>query len=242
MRKYIYTMLVLLGGATQALQGQNSNSFGIRLGSFDTYVNNTKSSNGGYTRISGGLRMELVKDWAVGESGFWRGRLALNLGRERNPLNVNTYSNNRAVTGAGLTIGRGRRIDLAPFAFSYGGEGGVSYTPLNRLRTVNYSTSPLNNNQDIRINNQANAEVFGGMFLQLEWNVTRGIWIGVEQRFRCSILYGREVEEETYISTPIAGGAPTTTTSKTISNRISFAHPFEVPTTLFSLTFRPGGK
>ena len=240
MRPFILGILVLLGGATSTLQAQDGNSFGIRLGYFNPKFASTKTQVGSSSDFSGGLSIQLVKDWAREGQSFWRGRLGLGLSTLKSPLSSpdNFYSSNSVSTYLGL--GRGRRIELAPFALSYGGEFGIGVRPYNQAKNYYSYSDPLSSYESTNINGNPSASLYGGIFLQLDWNIHRNIWIGIEQRLTASVNYYQETYRSEFSSTQ--NGITTTTRETSKSTSWSFGSPFYFPSPLFSLTFRPGGN
>lgn len=240
MRPLILGILVLLGGATSTLQAQDGNSFGIRLGYFNPQFASTKTQSGSSSDFQGGLGIQLVKDWAREGQSFWRGRLGLGLSTSRSPLGNpdNFNSSNSVSTYVGL--GRGRRIELAPFALSYGGEFGIGVRPYSQAKNYAVYSEPTFRTESTSIVRQPNASLNAGIFLQLDWNITRNIWLGIEQRLIASVNYNREAYETVYSITQNGNTITNRETRK--SNAWSFGSPFYFPAPLFSLTFRPGGN
>lgn len=239
MRQFVFMMLVLLGGATSSLQAQNS--WGIRVGSFDPTFTFQKDTNSNYSRFDGNLSAQVVRDWAKGDAGFWRGRLGLSLYAAADPLGNQSYYNRSSQLYTSVSLGRGHRIDLAPFAFSFGGEVGIGFSPYTRRKSYNVSNLPGLTTELTQISRNFQGSLGAGMFLQLDWNIHRNIWIGVEQRFLASVVYRTGKLTRTTNSTP-DGGSTTTTTEINTQKSFGFAHPFQIPSPLFSVTFRPGGN
>lgn len=240
MRSLLLGILVLLGGATSTLQAQDGNSFGIRLGYFNPQFTSTKTQVSSSSDFSGGLGIQLVKDWAREGQNFWRGRLGLGLSTSRSPLsNPNNFNSNNSISTY-VGIGRGRRIELAPFALSYGGEFGIGVRPYSQSKSYAAYSESAFSTESTTTYNQPNASLNAGIFLQLDWNITRNIWFGIEQRLMASVNYGREVYAYEYSITQ--NGNTTTTRETRKSTAWSFGSPFYFPSPLFSLTFRPGGN
>jgi hypothetical protein len=239
MRNYLIVLLLLLGSVTNSLQGQNNNSFGLRFGNFNAGISSGASSDS-ENSVQGGLALELVRDWATGTAGFWRGRLGLNFGIGSESVGPGTRTTLGA--GAAIGIGRGHRVDLGPFAFSYGGGGALGFYPINQSRSAYISSDGTTNYEQITESNYSSVGLSGDVFLQLEWNIHRNIWIGIENRFVCSARYNRNASTYTNLTTPVAGGAGLVTETTSSTSWVSFSHPFGMPSPLFSLTFRPGGN
>lgn len=241
MRKYIVLMLVLLGGTTTIVHGQNDNSLGIRVGTFNPTFVSTKDDNGATSRFGGDLSLQLVRDWATGEAGFWRGRVGLSLAASRNPLgNEDNYSRSSSL-GASIFVGRGRRIDLAPFSLSYGGEVGLGVVPHDLAQSFDRNTLGGTTSESSNSIRNVQGRIGAGVFLQLDWNIHRNIWIGMEQRFIASVVYSSTTQTTTFTTTP-TGGSASTNTTETKQSEWNFSQPFQIPFPLLSITFRPGGK
>lgn len=241
MRKYIAMMLVLLGGTTTFLHGQNDNSFGIRIGTFNPTFATTKDDGDASSRFAGDLRVQLVRDWATGEAGFWRGRVGLSLAASRNPLGVEDAYSRTSYLGASIFVGRGRQIDLAPFSLSYGGEVGLGVVPHDLGESYFRSFSGGTTYESTTAIRNVQGRVSAGVFLQLDWNIHRNIWIGMEQRFIASAVCSSWTQTNTFTTTP-TGGSASTNTTETQQSEWNFLQPFQIPYPLLSITFRPGGK
>jgi hypothetical protein len=240
MRPFILGILVLLGGATSTLQAQDGNSFGIRLGSFDPSFSSYRTQNGTSRSFAAGMNVQVVKDWAREGQGFWRGRLGLGFSASKSPLsNPNAYTTNNAFSTS-IWLGRGRRIEFAPFALSYGGEFGIGMQPYNQSKSYFAYGDAFSSYETSSTIQQPSASLNAGVFLQLDWNIHRNIWIGIEQRLYASVNYSQESYESVYAITQ--NGGTTTTVENRNTNSWSFGNPFYIPTPLFSLTFRPGGN
>jgi hypothetical protein len=242
MYKLLFVMSMLLGSVTQVLQAQNTPSFGLRLGNFNSQYWRQQSEGQGPTRLDGGLGAQLVRDWARGESGFIRGRLGLSLNATKETfVGTPNYANELAF-GASVALGRGRTVKLGSFAFHFGGEGELGVAPYSQRYAYSVSPNSAALRESFQTVAQQSLRASAGAFLQLDWNIHRNIWIGVEQRSLFSLAFVREKQREDFSSTPLSGGTTTTLIEESTSNYLAFSHPFDFPTPMFSITFRPGGK
>ena len=234
--KIILTSLLLVLASVPAL-AQQSNSLGFRLGSF-----NTGLSFEGDDGVNFGLSGQVVKDWARGEQGFLRGRLGLSTAWSGTAFYRKDMRTSNNVHSLMVGIGRGKRKEIGPFALTYGADALVDFKPVaRRLYQDRFETS-----QELQL--QRNGSVgwgvgaAAGIFLQLEWNIRKNIWIGFEQTFRLSYSYDYVQVYNERTNTDLQTGVETHGFASTSYSTTRIAHPFQFTSPLFSVTFRPGGK
>ena len=236
-RSIILALVFCLSGL--GAMAQPGNAIGIRIGTASTGFGLGEAKVEG---VLAGLSAQVVKDWYKSPQGFVRGRLGLETRWAGSAFRTDFSTDSHKTYQFAVGIGRGHRVTHGPFALTYGADAALILLPFQQNK---FNRDESDGTTAATIRNRTRAMGLGfdaGVFVEMEWNIRRNIWIGLQQNFHFGVRYTQTETRHSAESLTIQTGATQHRFESTTSGQSKFSHPFSFTPPLFSLTFRPGGK
>lgn len=239
MANRIIILALAFGLAGLGAIAQSGNPIGIRIGSAAAGFGVGRVEVEG---VKAGFSAQVVKDWYKSPHGFVRGRLGLETLWAGSVFSTDFSTQSHKTYQFAVGVGRGHRVTHGPFALTYGADAALILLPFQQNK---YNRDENDGTTAATIRNRKRTMGLGfdaGVFVEMEWNIRRNIWIGLQQNFHFGVRYTHTEERRTSEVLTIQTGVTRHLFESETNGKTKFSHPFSFTPPLFSLTFRPGAK